>query len=131
MRYAINAMIDHPAMTNIMRFNFLSLLRCAFLWLSIKSACSGRKSVLIRGAVAPGSELGLRTIYVKGIVTIPTTVRTKNGKNCPWNLSANFAFRLRPYRPVHRTNSPFHSSCPSTWPARPALWTGFLRDLFW
>jgi hypothetical protein len=36
--------------------------------------------------VAPGSELGLRTVYVKGMVMMPTTVRTKKGKNCPYNL---------------------------------------------
>ena len=78
-------MMAHPATTAIALFSFLSFLLCAFLWLSTKSACSGRKSDFIRGAVAPGSELGLRTEYVKGIVTMPTTVRTKKGKNCPCN----------------------------------------------
>jgi hypothetical protein len=32
----------------------------------------------------------LRTVYVKGIVMMPTTVRTKKGKNCPCNLLACF-----------------------------------------
>lgn len=86
----MNAMVAHPAMTVIMRFSFLSFRRCAFLCLSIRSACSGRNSVFIRGAVAPGSELGLRTVYVKGIVMMPTTVRTKKGKNCPCDILAYF-----------------------------------------
>ena len=86
----MNVMVAHPAMTVIMRFSFLSFRRCAFLCPSIRSACSGRNSVFIRGAVAPGSELGLRTVYVKGIVMMPTTVRTKKGKNCPCNLLLYF-----------------------------------------
>jgi hypothetical protein len=85
----MKAIVAHPTNTVIMRFSFLSFLFCAFLCPSIKSPCSGRKSVFIRGAVAPGSELGLRTEYVNGIVTIPTTVRTKKGKNWPYNMSAN------------------------------------------
>lgn len=82
-RYAINAINAHPAITARPRFSFLSLLLCAFLWLLTRSTCSGLKSVFIRGAVAPGSELGLRTEYVNGTVTIPTTVKMKKGKNCP------------------------------------------------
>lgn len=47
----------------------------------MRSACSGRYSVLIRGAVAPGSDEGLRTLYVNGTVTIPARVKMKKGKN--------------------------------------------------
>jgi len=74
-------MVIHPAITVIMRFSFLSLRFCAFLWPSIRSACSGRKSDLTFGAEAAGSLLGLRMLYVRGMVTIPTSVATKKGKN--------------------------------------------------
>lgn len=84
MRYTISAISVHPTITAIPRFSLRSLRFWAFLWLSMRSACSGLKSVFMRGAVAPGSELGLRTKYVNGMVTIPTTVRIKKGKNCPW-----------------------------------------------
>lgn len=50
---------------------------------------------------------------MRGIVTIPTTVRMKKGKNCPFEIplaspltSASKRYSL----PVHRTSNPFHSS---------------------
>lgn len=64
----------------------------------MRSFSSAWKSEAIRGAVAPGSELGLRTEYymevrgknmnvstrltVRGMVTTAAAVRTKKGKNC-------------------------------------------------
>jgi hypothetical protein len=83
-RYTMKPIVTHPTMTVIIRFNRRSFLFCAFLWPSTRSACSERKSVFIRGAVASRSEFGFKRVYVKGIVTIPTTVRIKNGKNCPY-----------------------------------------------
>ena len=108
-KYAINAIIAHPTTTARMRFSLRSFRFWAFLCPSMRSACSGRKSVMIRGAVAPGSELGFRTKYVKGMVTIPTTVSTKKGKNCPYSGSVSPVRVSENGVPVHRMSIPFHS----------------------
>lgn len=82
-KYAIKAITSHPTITAMPRFSFLSFLFWALRWPLIRSTCSGMKLLLIRGAMAAGSVLGLRTEYVRGMVIIPTTVITKKGKNCP------------------------------------------------
>lgn len=77
-------MIAHPTTTAMIRFSLRSRRRCFFRWWSIRSACSGLKSECMRGAVAPGSELGLSNEYVRGMVMSAVMVSTKKGKNWPY-----------------------------------------------
>jgi len=103
--------VDHPISTVIIRFSLRSFLFCTFLRPSIRSACSGRKSVLCRGAIAAGSELGFSTEYVRGMVTRLVTVKMKKGKNWPCERSVETGGERKLYVPVHRRSSLSHSFC--------------------
>jgi len=82
-KYIIQAITAHPTAAAIILFNLRSALFCFRLCFSMTSASSGLKSDCILGAVFAASLLGLNAEYVSGIVTIPASVATKKGKNCP------------------------------------------------
>jgi hypothetical protein len=75
----------YPKTTAMMRFVFLFFLFLLRLCASIKSLFLGLKSDCIRDAVCSRSDEALRTLYVRGIVTKPTMVSMKKGKNWPWS----------------------------------------------